>query len=252
MGGRISRKWFDGLIERVSEASSNDELFSLLIEAKKHFDADHIVYASAIPISYTVPQMIILPDYPTEWFEIYKENNYIEIDPVVEKTKLSCVPIVWHEIDDMSKEQEEMMELAKEYGLRDGISFPIHGAGGGHGILSLAFKSTPKKMKSRLASIAPNVQYFANHLHENAVRIAGLSSGGIYMPVNSISDREKDILTWLAEGKTSWEMSKILNQTESSINTTIKKSIENLSASSRMHAVSKAISLKIIHPKFYT
>lgn len=142
------------------------------------------------------------------------------------------------------------MNHAKEYGLADGISFPIHGAEGGHGILSLAFNSQPKKMRSKFASIAPNVQYFANHLHENAVRIAGLSNDRLHMPINSISDREKNILTWLAEGKTSWEMSKILKKPESSINETVRKVVENMSATNRMHAVSKAISLKLIHPKF--
>jgi len=61
-----------------------------------------------------------------------------------------------------------------------------------------------------------------------------------------ISGREMDVLRWLKVGKTSWEISKILEISENTVNFHIKNIKRKLNATNRQHAVAIAIANSII------
>jgi len=61
-----------------------------------------------------------------------------------------------------------------------------------------------------------------------------------------LSLREKEVLTWLKKGKTSWDISIILCISERTVNFHIKNIMEKLDAVSRTHAVVKAIEKGLI------
>ncbi|WP_415238308.1 helix-turn-helix domain-containing protein, partial [Seleniivibrio woodruffii] len=61
-----------------------------------------------------------------------------------------------------------------------------------------------------------------------------------------ISGREMDVLRWLKAGKTSWEISKILDISENTVNFHIKNIKRKLNATNRQHAVAIAIANSII------
>jgi len=61
-----------------------------------------------------------------------------------------------------------------------------------------------------------------------------------------ISERERECLQWAAQGKTSWEMSQILNVSESTIIYHLRNATKKLDAANRMHAVVKAVKADLI------
>ncbi|MCX4161037.1 MULTISPECIES: helix-turn-helix transcriptional regulator [Paraburkholderia] len=61
-----------------------------------------------------------------------------------------------------------------------------------------------------------------------------------------LSLREREVLRWSAQGKTSYEIGIILGLTERTINFHIAKSIMKLDASNKTHAVVKAVLLGLI------
>jgi len=61
-----------------------------------------------------------------------------------------------------------------------------------------------------------------------------------------ISTRERECLQWAAQGKTSWEMSQILNVSESTIIYHLRNATKKLDAANRMHAVVKAVKAELI------
>lgn len=61
-----------------------------------------------------------------------------------------------------------------------------------------------------------------------------------------ISVRERECLTWAANGKTSWEISQILGVTESTIIYHLRNATRKLNAANRLHAVAKALQASII------
>jgi LuxR family transcriptional regulator, activator of conjugal transfer of Ti plasmids len=61
-----------------------------------------------------------------------------------------------------------------------------------------------------------------------------------------LSSREKVCLSWTARGKSSWEIGRILNISENTVNFHIKNALKKLKSNSRTLAAIKAIQLGII------
>jgi DNA-binding CsgD family transcriptional regulator len=67
-------------------------------------------------------------------------------------------------------------------------------------------------------------------------------AGGVVL----ISDRERDCLSWTAQGKSSWDIGAILSISESTVNFHIKNAMRKLETGSRTVAVIKAMRHGII------
>ena len=63
-----------------------------------------------------------------------------------------------------------------------------------------------------------------------------------------LSAREKEILSWAAEGKTDDEISQILTISSNTVRFHWKNIFEKLDANGRIYAVTKAIRLDLISP----
>ncbi len=61
-----------------------------------------------------------------------------------------------------------------------------------------------------------------------------------------LSNREVICLSWIARGKSSWEIGKIMNISVNTVNFHIKNALKKLNSSSRTLAIVKAIQLGII------
>lgn len=64
-----------------------------------------------------------------------------------------------------------------------------------------------------------------------------------------LTEREKECLLWTAEGKTSWEMSKILNISERTVIFHLKNCSDKLATCNRQQAVARAVSQGLISPR---
>jgi LuxR family quorum-sensing transcriptional regulator LasR len=61
-----------------------------------------------------------------------------------------------------------------------------------------------------------------------------------------LSPRQREVLTWSAEGKTTWETSVIIQCTEATVNYHLRQVIRKLEATNKTHAVSRALHLGLI------
>ncbi|MCR6741079.1 autoinducer binding domain-containing protein [Aeromonas dhakensis] len=79
---------------------------------------------------------------PGPWVQTYGEKGLFAVDPVVRKGMAQSMPILWTNLITECCDQQdaaglEVVMLAQEAGLRDGITIPWHGANGQVGLLSL-------------------------------------------------------------------------------------------------------------------
>jgi len=58
----------------------------------------------------------------------------------------------------------------------------------------------------------------------------------------SISPREKEVLKWIIEGKTNWEIGVILHISERTVKFHVQNLMKKLRATNRYHIVAKALS----------
>jgi len=61
-----------------------------------------------------------------------------------------------------------------------------------------------------------------------------------------LSERECDVLQWIKQGKTNWEIAHILGIRERTVKYHVRNILLKLGASSRAHAIALAMSLGIV------
>ena len=62
-----------------------------------------------------------------------------------------------------------------------------------------------------------------------------------------LSPREHEVLRWLSDGKSNWDIGNILNISEYTVKTHVQRIIKKLNANNRQHAVAKALELELIY-----
>lgn len=136
------------------------------------------------------------------------------------------------------------MDEARDFGLRSGCSFSVHGSDGSIGILSLASRDEHSvEMRARMRRVLPLAQVTLGYLFETG--LSSLPSPAIAM-APPLSERETECLRWAAEGKTAWETGQILNIAERTIVFHLNNAMKKLGAVNRTHAVARALHRSLI------
>lgn len=238
-------QYFD-IAADVSRSSTTDALQRACTRATRDLDFDYYLFGGYYPI---VESLVISSSFPDEWRLRYDQNNYVSIDPVVRHCWSESSPVMWDRLDYADGKQGErertLMKEAREFGLRSGISIPIHGAGAEGCMLSLA---SEKDSISLTAQDQTGLQLVAQSMHDVAKRIISRSSASQARITDKLSPREMECLSWTARGKTSWAIARILEVSENTVTFHLRNAIKKLEVTNRSHAVAKAISLSKITP----
>jgi DNA-binding response OmpR family regulator len=79
-------------------------------------------------------------------------------------------------------------------------------------------------------------------------RLAGVARTGLWPKSVALNDREVEVLTWVARGKTSAEIAQILDLTKRTVDFHIDNARAKLGAATRTEAVIKAATGRLIEP----
>jgi two-component system response regulator NreC len=83
------------------------------------------------------------------------------------------------------------------------------------------------------------LDYIAPYFHESGAGVKVLS--GV-----SLTPREREILTWIKEGKSTWEISSIVGLSQDTVKYYLKKTFQKLNATNRTQAIAVALDNKLI------
>jgi len=242
----INPHFFYDALQQFSTASSVEEITALCRSHCKQLGFDSFVYALRIPTQFTEARVIMLKGYPDAWLDHYWENGYAASDPAVIYCGKQIVPIEWHGL--MYEKQSlnaQVMNEAADFGLKSGLSMPIHSPHGELGILSLALDRNDAGARKITRHALPYAQMLAAHIHEAVRRI--LVSPDIEKP-QELTAREAECLRWAADGKTSWEIAQLLSMSERTANFHLNNAMIKLDVCNRQHAVAKAVLRGLINP----
>ena len=229
-----------------STAKSIEDITALCRVHCERLGFDAFVYALRIPTHFSNSRLVLLKGYPDQWLEHYFNHAYYEIDPTIAYCADHVTPVQWHDLPKaLSARGMQMMNEAGEFGLKAGISMPMHSPHGEMGVLSFALDRPLNTSRAITQHAMPYIQILAGHIHESVRRVLNMDN------VNSettLTIREQECLKWAADGKTSWEISRLLNLSERTINFHLNNSMRKLDASNRQHALIKATLLGLIRP----
>lgn len=190
---------------------------------------------------------LILGNYPEKWVDHYIASRYDEIDPILNEGVKEVMPYQWDDLLktlDLTPKQAEFFHEAGDFGLGDGLGIPIHSPTGGYGSVSMVSQNNSKELSLQLKDIKDILHIISLVYHQSAKEFIAEEP----LIKVSLTPREKECLLWTAKGKTAWEASQILSISERTVVFHIENAKVKLNATSRQHAVVKAIMYKIINP----
>ncbi len=177
--------------------------------------------------------------YPEEWLRLYWQKGYFEVDPVFQAALRESGTQHWETTYKAasSDKQSEFMAAAKEFGLGDGIT--TGSTDPACGVATFCSFASAERVDAK--RYVPLVEYFGYHVHLSLLRTAPKNSQAVAPCVRELSLREMTILNWVKNGKTNWEIAKIIGVTERTVRFHVESIFSKLDVTSRSHAVATAI-----------
>jgi DNA-binding CsgD family transcriptional regulator len=181
--------------------------------------------------------------FPDEWLREYLAKNYFHLDVVTKETFITCKPQHWSYLTPGADAivAKEIKTLNMDLGMKECYSHGAHPSGPGRNGSMFCFSGPSIKFDIRtiviLKHIIPHLHLAMSHLSDKK----NTESRNI-----ALSSREKEVLSWLNRGKSSWETSVILGISERTVNYHIYNVMEKLDAVNRPQALAVAIRLGLI------
>jgi len=238
-------------IEALERAGTVEEIHAVCSQICCHYGFEHFAYIARIPVSLAKPYICYVSGFPEEWRDRYLGLGYMQIDPVVDHCLKHVTPLPWDTVKPPEKKDRKVRQFlgeAREFGLKSGLSLPVHGSGGETALLSLTANESPEKAQGRTREVLPYVFLLSAYLHEAMRRV--MVSEELDLNKAELTGREKECLLWAAEGKTAWETAQILKISERTVIFHLQNAARKLKVVNRQQAVARAVSLGLLRPQF--
>lgn len=186
-------------------------------------------------IGCNVEPLVICNRWPEEWTSIYRDQIYFPDDPVSQWSLQKEAPFYWRDAQSHSAQTSRATRIAgeaAEFGLLEGIAFPMRTQQGWQAVISLA-SDQPLDISKR----DEGMLYMASIYFQ----IAAAQMSSSHKSLISLTGREQDILQWAASGKTAWEISCILNISEKTVRNHVDMIHKKLDVRSTTQAVVVAL-----------
>jgi LuxR family transcriptional regulator, quorum-sensing system regulator SolR len=234
---RYREELFHSFISCASEA----EGFHHVLELGQTLGFDYCAYGIQAPLPITRRATALFNNYHQDWQDQYLRNNFLDCDPTVRYAHRCTLPLLWS--DDFFNSTPDLWDGARAYGLCVGWAMPLRDSSGAVGLLTFARPSeciSPQELQAKEASMM-----LAGHfVHCSTVRHWLPTVIGEAAVV--LSPREREVMLWTAEGKSSSEAATILNLTERTVNFHVNNAIKKLKATNKTQAVVKAMLLGLL------
>ncbi|HEY0179128.1 MAG TPA: LuxR family transcriptional regulator [Dokdonella sp.] len=230
------------LFERLLSCATQDDLHRAGDACVRRLGYDAWVYA-VMPAG-AVEMPYICGSSPAAWYTHHFQQGHGVADAVFAHCRTHTKPLLWN-VDEPGSEAELSCPVffreTADFGLRNGITVPVHGLGCRWGMLTVA-GSQPMTRRASAQRIG-DVALLASYLHEAGHRLACAAVDG--EPVH-LTQREIECLRWTAEGKTGWEISKVLGISERTVVFHLENAARKFGVFGRRQAAARAIALQLI------
>jgi DNA-binding CsgD family transcriptional regulator len=179
---------------------------------------------------------VINVSYSNDWLYAYCKNEYATVDPVLQSVLSTFQTQTWKQTYSTasSRKQLEFIEEARSAGLTHGITTGMRERDRGFATF-FSFAGGDADGTQRFAGL---LEYLLPSLHR--VLIANTHTP-LFNRVKGLSPREMTVLLWMKEGKTNWEIARIVGVTERTVRFHVEGIFMKLDVSSRTQAVAVAM-----------
>lgn len=234
----------------VDQITNIETLQHNLRDNISHYGLDSYVCSGSLRYDKTLEYEVMADDLPDGFLDEF-ESRCVTNNPSTQLLVSSTKPFLWSDLPQRlgsdASGLEETAEVARSFGMANGICVPIHHPGGYVGAVGIA---GPAKEISKEAAII--LQMMAIHFHDRARELSSKREKRCSKPPDkrakngrdacALSPRERECVGWVAEGKTDWDIGEILGISQSTAHFHIENAKKKLQVPTRVQLVVKAIS----------
>ncbi|MFN3313121.1 MAG: helix-turn-helix transcriptional regulator [Hyphomonas sp.] len=194
------------------------------------------------PAAVATRDMLYASDWPDELQAERRSQMAILHDPVARCALTARRPFRWQEAHaQATREGRRVIDMVHNYGITDGIMFPMHAINHLPGGVSLGSGAALDLSPAQVLELEIVCQAAYYHLEA--------SQGPFpYQKLAQLTARETECVGFAAAGKTNWEIATILGIREDTVKKTLKRASEKLGAVNRAQLVASAIRTGRIFP----
>jgi DNA-binding CsgD family transcriptional regulator len=225
----------ESFIAGLQQATTLDDLQSVIHGLRDHFAIEHLVYHS---VNSTGQQYAVLT-YSPDWVDRYLERDYARIDPVVQGCFRRFHPVDWKNLDWSGRASRAFLAEALEAGVgNQGYSVPIRGPNGQFALFSVSDRASDAKWAKFAQEHVGELILIAHFINQKALEI---ERGTDFRSVRRLSPREVDVLTLLATGLSRSQAAESLDISEHTLRAYLESARLKLDAQNTTHAVARAV-----------
>ena len=179
--------------------------------------------------------------FPGEWIREYETRSYLQVDNIVIENFTTYEVQNWSVSRKALHRKKEITSLGMDFGMRECYTYGSKPTLPGRTGSMFCFAGPPMELDTRIKTI---LDLIVPHLHLTLSRIHGkngMETGNVHLSV-----REKEVLDWLKQGKSSWDISVILGISERTVNFHVNNIKQKLGATNRPQALAVAMRLGLI------
>jgi len=200
---------FQDYLDELAASTDSAGLFAAINKIAQFYDLTSFAYILAP--SEKASGIKLISSYPTSWTSHYLANGYELRDPVIAMARAVPDPFDWGlETETGSRwiGDQLFMREAADFGIRCGFTFPIRDRRSQYAALSFASDHWSPNFRSCFERQRQVFHLLAMLFHAKArITLTPMSAvGGVHL-----SPREVECLMWATQGKSAWEIGKILN-----------------------------------------
>jgi DNA-binding CsgD family transcriptional regulator len=230
------------IVRHLDACESTEELRDVLMNELRSFGFKGFSIAIDRKMKSLAVHAAILATWPKGTNERYVNSGLFYRDPIMNRAHRSFEPFVWDlsAYDPTQPGHSQMLAIRRELGVDGGIVVPVMEAMGGRTVLFLSGVRFPYCKDTLL--------YLRLILEHAVAQMNRLRNGGSWSEPHTafvkealLSTRERQVLGWIAFGKSSREVATIMGLSEHTVNEHIAGAVSKLQASNRTEAVMRAV-----------
>ncbi|MEM9268701.1 MAG: LuxR family transcriptional regulator [Pseudomonadota bacterium] len=234
----------DCFLRAVDKSGWPEEIWRAFVAFVRKFGASSVSYHHLPPPGNPHGEKIriIADGLPEAWVRHYIRDQLYKIDPVAKASARASKPFLWGPLqDDPTLEPEALAYFAerKAQGIGNGMAIQVYGPGGRSGYIG---PGVPEGLEDDIQAHTRELQWAAQVAHQT---YCGMLQSTSPSPP-ALSGRERDVLTWLARGKSNSVIADILRISPHTVDAYVRRLFQKLGTNDRVSAAVAAISMGLI------
>ena len=232
-------------LRRLETIEDFDAAWRLLCLWLRRTGFEECLYVRFPPVVVGLAQPLVRSTIDEERIRAYFDPGNQLYRPVLRQLSTDGRPVIWPDRRFHTFTREEFLQRLKMLDpLRSYrcIAVPVHGHGGSLSVIHCLTRRSKEELRDIF-------EIYRHRLHLMALHFdATVAQRRLANDIGLLTTRQRDCLLWVARGKTSWEVARILGISERTVNFHIQNCLRKLKATSRPEAIAKAMVAELIQP----